>query len=171
MGSCTAGGAYVPAMSDEAVIVKGTGHDLSRGPAAREGGDGRGGDGGGARRRATCTRGSPAWRTTWPRTTRTRSRSPARSSANLHGGKTLPADRTEPEEPAYDPKEIYGLLPADVRQPYDVREVIARLVDGSRFHEFKARYGDDARLRLRAPLRVPRRASSPTTESSSPSRP
>jgi 3-methylcrotonyl-CoA carboxylase beta subunit/propionyl-CoA carboxylase len=48
---------------------------------------------------------------------------------------------TEPEEPAYDPKEIYGVLPRDLRKPYDVREVIARLVDGSRFQEFKARYG------------------------------
>jgi 3-methylcrotonyl-CoA carboxylase beta subunit len=66
----------------------------------------------------------------------------ARSAvANLGGGKTLPADRAEPEEPAYDPKEIYGVLPSDPRQPYDVREVIARLTDGSRFSEFKARYG------------------------------
>src|SRR5262249_32665114 len=60
----------------------------------------------------------------------------------LGGGvKTLPADREAPEEPAYDPKEIYGVLPVDLRQPYDVHEVIARLVDGSRFQEFKARYG------------------------------
>src|SRR5262249_20661378 len=55
--------------------------------------------------------------------------------------KRLPKDRVEPEDPAYDPKEIYGLLPSDVRQPYEVREVIARLVDGSRLQEFKARYG------------------------------
>ena len=60
---------------------------------------------------------------------------------NLGTGKTLPADVAEPEEPAYDPKEIYGVLPRDLRKPYDVREVIARLVDGSRFEEFKARYG------------------------------
>ena len=60
---------------------------------------------------------------------------------NLGGVKTLPADREEPEDPAYDPKEIYGVLPTDLRQPYDVREIIARLVDGSRFQEFKARYG------------------------------
>ena len=46
-------------------------------------------------------------------------------------GKRLPEDRIEPEEPAYDPKEIYGILPSDVRQSYDVHEVIARLVDGS----------------------------------------
>jgi acetyl-CoA carboxylase carboxyltransferase component len=59
----------------------------------------------------------------------------------LGGSKTLPADRAEPEEPLYDGREIYGILPRDVRKPYDVREVIARLVDGSRFQEFKARYG------------------------------
>ncbi|HEY6064799.1 MAG TPA: carboxyl transferase domain-containing protein, partial [Thermoanaerobaculia bacterium] len=60
---------------------------------------------------------------------------------NFGGGKTLPADRTEPEEPLYDPREIYGILPRDLRKSYDVHEVIARLVDGSRFQEFKARYG------------------------------
>jgi acetyl-CoA carboxylase carboxyltransferase component len=61
--------------------------------------------------------------------------------ASLNTVKQLPADREAPEEPAYDPREIYGVIPADVRRPYDVREVIARLVDGSRFDEFKARYG------------------------------
>jgi acetyl-CoA carboxylase carboxyltransferase component len=60
---------------------------------------------------------------------------------NLGGGKTLPADRAAPEDPLYDAREIYGILPRDVRKPYDVRELIARLVDGSRFQEFKARYG------------------------------
>jgi acetyl-CoA carboxylase carboxyltransferase component len=50
-------------------------------------------------------------------------------------------ERREPEPPAFDPAEIYGILPTDLRRPYDVREVIARIVDGSRFHEFKARYG------------------------------
>jgi hypothetical protein len=53
----------------------------------------------------------------------------------------MPADRTTPEDPAYDPQELYGIVSADVRRPYDVREVIARVVDGSRFDEFKARYG------------------------------
>jgi 3-methylcrotonyl-CoA carboxylase beta subunit len=60
---------------------------------------------------------------------------------NLHTTKSPPADREAPEEPAYDPREIYGIVPSDPRQPYDVREVIARLADGSRFEEFKARYG------------------------------
>jgi acetyl-CoA carboxylase carboxyltransferase component len=60
---------------------------------------------------------------------------------NFHTFKALPPDHAEPEEPAYDPKEIYGIVPADPREPYDVREVLARLTDGSRFEEFKPRYG------------------------------
>ena len=68
------------------------------------------------------------------------------STLNLQ--KTLPADMTTPEEPAYDPQEIYGIVNADVRKPYDVREVIARIVDGSRFDEFKQRYAHDARHRF-----------------------
>jgi acetyl-CoA carboxylase carboxyltransferase component len=60
--------------------------------------------------------------------------------ASLTGQKTLPDGMTDPEEPAYDPGEIYGIVPADPRKAYDVREIIARLVDGSRFEEFKARY-------------------------------
>jgi acetyl-CoA carboxylase carboxyltransferase component len=58
----------------------------------------------------------------------------------LNTQKSLPADMTAPEEPAYDPREIYGIVNADVRKPYDVRDVIARMVDGSRFDEFKQRY-------------------------------
>jgi acetyl-CoA carboxylase carboxyltransferase component len=60
--------------------------------------------------------------------------------STLNTRKTLPADIIEPEEPAYDPQELYGVVNADVRKPYDVREVIARLVDGSAFDEFKERY-------------------------------
>ena len=60
--------------------------------------------------------------------------------STLHSVKQLPADMTTPEEPAFDPAEIYGIVNADVRKPYDVREVIARMVDGSRFEEFKERY-------------------------------
>src|SRR6185369_12376012 len=61
---------------------------------------------------------------------------------SLHGTKLLPPDMTAVEEPKYDPSEIYGIISADSRKAYDVRDVIARLVDGSRFDEFKARYGD-----------------------------
>ena len=61
--------------------------------------------------------------------------------ASLNTAKQLPPDMAEPEEPKYDPREIYSIVPPDTRTPYEVREVIARLVDGSRFHEFKALYG------------------------------
>jgi len=60
--------------------------------------------------------------------------------ATLHARKIMPTDMTAPEDPAYDPAEIYGIVHTDPRKPYDVREVIARLVDGSRFDEFKRRY-------------------------------
>jgi acetyl-CoA carboxylase carboxyltransferase component len=60
----------------------------------------------------------------------------------LNAVKRLPADMTAVEDPKYDPSELYGIVNADIRKPYDVREIIARLVDGSRFDEFKARYGD-----------------------------
>ena len=62
--------------------------------------------------------------------------------STLHTTKRLPADMTAVEDPKYDPAELYGIVNADIRKPYDVREIIARLVDGSRFDEFKARYGD-----------------------------
>jgi 3-methylcrotonyl-CoA carboxylase beta subunit len=140
MGSCTAGGAYVPAMSDETVIVRNQGTIFLAGPPLVQAATGEvisaeelgGGD--------------------------------------LHGRKsgvvdhvaesdehaltivrdivsTLQADRVpdialrEPRPPVFDPEELYGIIPDDVRAPYDVREVIARIVDGSEFHEFKALYG------------------------------
>ncbi|HEY6928498.1 MAG TPA: carboxyl transferase domain-containing protein [Thermoanaerobaculia bacterium] len=140
MGSCTAGGAYVPAMSDEAVIVKGVGTIFLAGPPLVKAATGEevtaeelgGGD--------VHTRISGV--ADYLAEDDAHALEIARSIVgNLGGVKTLPADREEPEDPAYDPKEIYGVLPADLRQPYDVREVIARLVDGSRFQEFKARYG------------------------------
>jgi 3-methylcrotonyl-CoA carboxylase beta subunit/propionyl-CoA carboxylase len=61
--------------------------------------------------------------------------------STLHTSKHLPADMTTAEPPKYDPEEIYGIVSADTRKPYDVRDVLARIVDGSRFDEFKARYG------------------------------
>jgi 3-methylcrotonyl-CoA carboxylase beta subunit len=140
MGSCTAGGAYVPAMSDEAVIVKGTGTIFLAGPPlvkAATGEEVSAEELGGA---DVHTRVSGV--ADHLAEDDAHALEIARGIvANLGGTKTLPPDRIEPEEPAFDPKEIYGVLPLDVRQPYDVREVIARLVDGSRFQEFKARYG------------------------------
>jgi 3-methylcrotonyl-CoA carboxylase beta subunit/propionyl-CoA carboxylase len=140
MGSCTAGGAYVPAMADEAVIVKGTGTIFLAGPPlvkAATGEDVTAEDLGGA---DVHTRISGV--ADYLAENDAHAIELTRSIvASLNTSKTLPADRQAPEDPAYDPREIYGVIPADVRQPYDVREVIARLVDGSRFDEFKARYG------------------------------
>jgi len=140
MGSCTAGGAYVPAMSDEAVIVKGTGTIFLAGPPlvkAATGEEVTAEELGGA---DVHTRISGV--ADYLAEDDAHALEIARSIiGNLGGAKVLPSDREEPENPSYDPKEIYGVLPTDVRQTYDVREVIARLVDGSRFQEFKARYG------------------------------
>ena len=139
MGSCTAGGAYVPAMSDEAVIVRGTGTIFLAGPPlvqAATGEEVTAEELGGA---DVHTRVSGV--ADYFADDDAHALDIARSIvANLNTAKSLPPDRAEPEEPAYDPRELYGVLPSDVRQPYDVREVIARLVDGSRFQEFKARY-------------------------------
>ena len=145
MGLSTAGGAYVPAMSDETVIVRGQGAESQgaiflAGPPLVKAATGEvisatelgGADTHGRRSgvvdhvaandehaleivRQVCARLGRAERTL--------------------------LDVREPEPPRYDPQELYGLIPQDVRAPYDVREVIARLVDGSRFDEFKALYG------------------------------
>jgi 3-methylcrotonyl-CoA carboxylase beta subunit len=140
MGSCTAGGAYVPAMSDEAVIVKGTGTIFLAGPPlvkAATGEEVTAEELGGADVHTRISGVADHFAEDDAHALEI-----ARSIiGTLGGAKTLPADREAPEEPAYDPKEIYGVLPVDLRQSYDVREVIARLVDGSRFQEFKARYG------------------------------
>jgi acetyl-CoA carboxylase carboxyltransferase component len=140
MGMCTAGGAYVPAMSDEAVIVKGTGTIFLAGPPlvrAATGEEVSAEDLGGADVHTRVSGVADHFAEDDAHALET-----ARSIvANLGGAKTLPADREEPEDPLYDATELYGILPRDVRKTYDVREVIARLVDGSRFHEFKARYG------------------------------
>ncbi|HEY7575798.1 MAG TPA: carboxyl transferase domain-containing protein [Thermoanaerobaculia bacterium] len=140
LGSCTAGGAYVPAMSDEAVIVKGTGTIFLAGPPlvkAATGEEVTAEELGGADVHTRISGVADYFAENDAHALEiTRG-----IASNLGGGKILPADAAPPEEPLYDPKEIYGVLPADPRQPYDVREVIARLVDGSRFQEFKARYG------------------------------
>ena len=141
MGMCTAGGAYVPAMSDEAVIVKGTGTIFLAGPPlvkAATGEEVSAEDLGGADVHTRISGVADHFAESDLQAIEI-----ARSIvANLGGGgKHLPQDRIDASEPAYDPKEIYGILPLDVRQPYEVREIVARLVDGSRFQEFKSRYG------------------------------
>jgi 3-methylcrotonyl-CoA carboxylase beta subunit len=140
MGSCTAGGAYVPAMSDESVIVRDQGTIFLAGPPLVKAATGE------------------------------EISAEDLGGGDLHGRKSgvvdhvaendahaltivrdivshLPADRTPdvallaPRPPRHDPQELYGIIPQDVRAPYDVHEVIARLVDASEFHEFKALYG------------------------------
>jgi 3-methylcrotonyl-CoA carboxylase beta subunit/propionyl-CoA carboxylase len=139
MGSCTAGGAYVPAMSDETIIVKGTGTIFLGGPPlvkAATGEDVTAEELGGA---DVHTRLSGV--ADYLAEDDAHALQIARtivSTLNTH--KRLPADLTEVEEPACDSQELYGVVSADVRKPYDVREVVARMVDGSRFDEFKERY-------------------------------
>ena len=139
MGSCTAGGAYVPAMSDQTIIVKGTGTIFLGGPPlvkAATGEEVTAEELGGADVHtrlsgvADYLAENDAHALELTRTI----------MSTLNTSKTLPADMTAPEDPVYDPSEIYGIVNADVRKAYDVREVIARLVDGSRFDEFKQRY-------------------------------
>jgi 3-methylcrotonyl-CoA carboxylase beta subunit len=139
MGSCTAGGAYVPAMSDETIIVKGTGTIFLGGPPlvkAATGEEVTAEELGGA---DVHTRLSGV--ADYFAEDDVHALELARSVlSTLNTHKPLPADLTASEDPYYDPAEIYGVVSADVRKPYDVREVIARVVDGSRFDEFKARY-------------------------------
>jgi acetyl-CoA carboxylase carboxyltransferase component len=140
MGSCTAGGAYVPAMSDEAIIVKGTGTIFLAGPPlvkAATGEEVSAEDLGGADVHTRVSGVADHFAEDDEHALRI-----ARTlMSSITNSKSVPDGRAEPEEPAYPAKEIYGVLPSDVRQSYDVREVIARLVDGSRFQEFKERYG------------------------------
>ena len=144
-------------MSDEAVIVKGTGTIFLAGPPlvkAATGEEVTAEELGGARRpHAHLRRRGPPRRGRRARA-RDRARDRRRTSA-AQGAARRPRRRRRSR--LYDPKEIYGVLPGDVRQPYDVREVIARLVDGSRFHEFKARYGTTLVCGFARISRVPRR--------------
>ena len=140
MGSCTAGGAYVPAMSDETVIVKGTGTIFLGGPPlvkAATGEEVTAEELGGA---DVHTRLSGV--ADYLAENDEHALQIARTIVgNLHTVKRLPADMTTTEPPRYDPEELYGIVNVDARHPYDVREVLARIVDGSRFDEFKPRYG------------------------------
>ncbi|HXR26678.1 MAG TPA: carboxyl transferase domain-containing protein [Candidatus Baltobacteraceae bacterium] len=152
MGSCTAGGAYVPAMSDETVIVRGTGTIFLGGPPLVKAATGEevtaeelGGSAVHTRTSGVADHealddehalalareivASLSWRKPDPPWERARSSPPV-------AGAVLDADGS-----ADDPFGLYGVVPADLRQGYDVREVIARLVDGSEFHEFKREYG------------------------------
>jgi acetyl-CoA carboxylase carboxyltransferase component len=139
MGSCTAGGAYLPAMSDETIIVQGTGTIFLGGPPlvkAATGEEVTAEELGGA---DVHTRLSGV--ADYLAENDEHALQLARTVVStFNTAKHLPADVAAPEDPAYDPAEIYGVVNWDVRKPYDVREVVARLVDGSRFDEFKQRY-------------------------------
>lgn len=142
MGSCTAGGAYVPAMSDVTIIVQGQGTIFLAGPPLVRAATGEvvsaedlgGGD---VHTRLSGVADHLA-RDDAHALVLARQ---AVASLNLPPGRAATIAPASPEPPLYDPAEILGAVPADLRTPYDIREVIARIVDGSRMDEFKARYG------------------------------
>jgi 3-methylcrotonyl-CoA carboxylase beta subunit len=140
MGSCTAGGAYVPAMSDEAIIVRNQGTIFLGGPPLVKAATGEvvsaedlgGGD---VHTRLSGVADHLAENDM-------HALAIARASvANLNSQKPRPLALVAPRPPLFDANELMGVIPTDPRKPFDVREVIARLVDGSDFDEFKARYG------------------------------
>jgi 3-methylcrotonyl-CoA carboxylase beta subunit len=141
MGSCTAGGAYVPAMSDVTIIVKAQGTIFLAGPPLLKAATGEvvsaedlgGGD--------VHTRLSGV--ADYLAEDDSHALALARRAVGyLNRPKAVNVQWQTSEEPAYDPEDLLGVVPADLRQPYDIREVIARVVDGSRFDEFKARFGE-----------------------------
>jgi 3-methylcrotonyl-CoA carboxylase beta subunit len=139
-GHCTAGGAYVPALSDYNVIVRGTGAVFLGGPPlvrAATGEEVTVEELGGADMHTSISGVCDC---------------PAASEEEaIHIGREIvaqwrappkwPAQRATPEDPVYDPEEIYGILPDDIKKQFDMREIIARIVDGSRFHEYQPNYG------------------------------
>jgi 3-methylcrotonyl-CoA carboxylase beta subunit len=141
MGSCTAGGAYVPAMSDVTIIVKEQGTIFLAGPPLVKAATGEvvtsedlgGGD------VHTRLSGVADYLAEDDAHALAMAR---RAVANLNRRRPETVVWATPEDPAYDPSELLGVVPADLRTQYDTREVIARVVDGSRFDEFKARFGE-----------------------------
>ena len=141
MGSCTAGGAYVPAMSDVTIIVREQGTIFLAGPPLVKAATGEvvsaedlgGGD--------VHTRLSGV--ADYLADDDAHALALARQAvSHLNRARPGTVEWATPEEPAYDPEEILGVVPAGLRTPYDIREVIARVVDGSRFDEFKRRFGE-----------------------------
>ena len=140
MGSCTAGGAYVPAMCDETIIVKEQGTIFLGGPPLVKAATGEVVDAeslGGAEVHTSVSGVADHF-----------AENDAHALAiardvlrHLNRRKELPVAVAPPREPAYPAQDIYGIVPADTRRPFDIREIIARIVDGSEFQEFKARYG------------------------------
>ncbi len=140
LGSCTAGGAYIPAMSDESIIVKDNGTIFLAGPPlvkAATGEEVSAQDLGGA---DLHTRESGV-ADHYAEDEKEALQIARDIVENLNVGQKVRLDSKETEDPYHDPDDLMGIIPADNRTPYDVREVISRIVDGSRFHEFKQRYG------------------------------
>ncbi|HVV96990.1 MAG TPA: carboxyl transferase domain-containing protein [Rhodanobacteraceae bacterium] len=140
MGSCTAGGAYVPAMSDETIIVREQGTIFLGGPPLVKAATGEVVD--------AETLGGADVHTSISGVADHFAENDAHALAiardivaNLNRGKHLAVATIDPREPLYAADDIYGIVPRDTRIPFDIREIIARIVDGSEFHEFKARYG------------------------------
>ncbi len=140
LGSCTAGGAYVPAMSDESIIVKGNGTIFLAGPPlvkAATGEEVTAEELGGADVHTAQSGVADHFAEDEAEALRL-----VRNVVeNLGPRELVPTAFATPEEPAHDVEDLLGLIPMDNRTPVDVKEIIARVVDGSRFHEFKARYG------------------------------
>ncbi len=140
MGSCTAGGAYAPAMSDETVIVRKQGTIFIGGPPLVKAATGEivtAEELGGADVHCRTSGVSDHYAQDDSHALQV-----CRNIVeNLNRPKPFELDRKEPEDPYYDTEELYGLVSNDIRKPFDVKELIARIVDGSKFHEFKELYG------------------------------
>lgn len=141
MGSCTAGGAYVPAMSDETIIVKGNGTIFLGGPPlvkAATGEDVTAEELGGADVHTRISGVADHFAVDDLHAIQI-----CRSIVeNLNSKKITDLDITPPINPYYEPSELLGIIPKDTKTPFDVREILARIIDDARFHEFKSRYGD-----------------------------
>jgi 3-methylcrotonyl-CoA carboxylase beta subunit len=152
LGSCTAGGAYVPAMSDESIIVRDQGTIFLGGPPLVKAATGEevtaealGGGELHARTSGVVDHLAVDDAHALALARDAVATLPARAATVDLAGEglsSLELELREPEPPAHDPDELYGILPTDVRQPYPVREVLARILDGSRLHEFKPLYGE-----------------------------
>ena len=141
LGSCTAGGAYIPAMSDESIIVKGNGTIFLAGPPlvkAATGEEVSAQDLGGAEVHTS----ESGVADHYAEDEEDALRIVRNIVENLNVQPKHRLDTAAPEPPAYDVDDLLGIIPEDNRTPYDVRDVISRIVDGSRFHEFKRRYGN-----------------------------
>ncbi|WP_019399516.1 carboxyl transferase domain-containing protein [Pseudoxanthomonas sp. GW2] len=140
MGSCTAGGAYVPAMCDESIIVRGQGTIFLGGPPLVKAATGEGVDAealGGADVHTSVSGVADHY----AEDDRHALEIARGIVGHLNRRKQPAVALREPREPLYPAEELYGLVPKDTRRPFDIREVIARIVDGSELDEFKARYG------------------------------